>query len=142
MSLQTSLCTYIETKSAITDLIGTSPCRFFPQIAKGNVDLPYAVYSRASVERKPKASGSTGFCVTVIRITSFAQQYDDACNLADQFRIVLDGKIGTVGAETIDSCRLIDERDNIDPVEFAQNDAPHFVSQDYQIMHRESIPTL
>jgi hypothetical protein len=142
MSLQTSLCTYIETKSAITDIIGTSPCRFFPQIVKGNVSLPFAVYSRVSVKRHPKSTGSTGFCTTVVRITSFAQEYGDACDLANQFRIVLDGKQGSIGAEGIDSCRLTDESDSIDPVEFAQNDAPFFVSQDYQINHYESIPTL
>lgn len=142
MSLQSSLCTYIETKSAITNLIGTSPCRFFPQIVKGGVDLPCAVYSRVSVRRYPKSSGSTGFVNTVIRITSFAREYTDALDLADQFRIVLDGKTGTIGSDTIEMCRLIDESDNIDPVEFAQNDAPHFVSQDYQFTHTESIPTL
>lgn len=142
MSLQTTLCTYVESKSAITNLIGTSPCRFLPQIVKGNVDLPFAVYSRVSVKRHPKSTGSTGFLTTVVRITSFAQAYADACNLAEQFRIVLDGKQGEFGVDDIDSCRLIDESDSIDPVEFAQNDAPHFVSQDYQFNHYESIPTL
>lgn len=142
MSLQSDLCTYIETKSAITDLIGTSPCRFFPQIVKGNVSLPFAVYSRVSVKRFPASGGSTGMVVTVVRITSFASEYADAVDLANQFRIVLDGKGGTVGSQFFEKCRLIDESDNIDPVEFAQNDAPHFVSQDYQITHHESIPTL
>lgn len=142
MSLQSSLCAYIETKSAITDLIGTSPCRFVPQIPKGNLPLPLAVYSRVSVRRHPKSTGSTGLVTTVIRITSFAQEYADAVDLADQFRIVLDGKQGEFGVDDINLCNLIDESDNIDPVEFAQNDAPHFVSQDYQFMHFESIPTL
>lgn len=148
MSLQTSLCTYIETKTAITDLIGTAPCRFYPQIIKANARAASgalrtcAVYSRVGVTRHPKASGSTGFCTTIIRITSFAQEYADACELANQFRIALDGKQGDIGDEDIDGIRLVDERDNIDPVEFAQNDAPHFVSQDYQVNHYESIPTL
>lgn len=142
MSLQSSLCTYIETKSAITDLIGTSPCRFVPQIPKGNIPLPFAVYSRSSVKRFAKSTGSTGLVATVIRITSFAREYVDAIDLANQFRIVLDGKQGDIGDEDIDSCNLIDESDSIDPVEFGQNDAPHFVSQDFQFMHRESLPTL
>lgn len=148
MSLQSTLCTYIESKSAITNLIGTSPCRFFPQIVKGdnrNTDgtlNSLAVYSRVSVKRHPKSTGSTGFVTTVIRITSFAQEYVDAVDLANQFRIALDGKQGEFGVDDIDSCRLIDESDNIEPVEFAKNDAPHFVSQDYQFNHTESIPTL
>lgn len=139
MSLQSSLCTYVESKTEVTDLIST---RFYPQIVKGGVALPFAVYSRVSVKRYPKSTGSTGLLTTVVRIVSFAQEYSDAVNLADQFRDILDGKTGTVGDQYFDGCRLIDESDNIDPVEFAQNDAPHFVSQDYQITHYESVPTL
>lgn len=139
MSLQSDLCTYVESKTAITNLIGT---RFYPQIVKGGAELPFAVYSRVSVKRYPASSGSTGLVTTVVRITSFAAEYGDACDLADQFRIILDGKRMTVGSTYFDGCRLIDESDSIDTVEFAQNDAPHFVSQDYQITHYESIPTL
>jgi hypothetical protein len=139
MSLQSSLCAYIETKTAITNLIST---RLYPQIVKGGVSLPFAVYSRSSVKRFPKSSGSTGFMVTNVRIVSFAQEYADAVDLANQFRIVLDGKTGTVGDQYFDGCRLVDESDSIDPVEFAQNDAPHFVAQEYQIHHYESVPTL
>jgi hypothetical protein len=148
MSLQSSLCAYIETKSAITDIIGTSPCRFFPQIVKGsarNADgsiSSCAVYSRSSVKRFPTTAGSSGALVTVVRIVSFAQEYGDAVTLANQFRVALDGKKGTVGDQHFGACLLIDESDNIDPVEFAQNDAPHFVAQEYQITHHESAPTL
>lgn len=140
MSLRADLCAYLETKTAVTDLIGT---RIYPQIAKGNVTLPYVIYSRAGVDRKAISTGASGTVFTTVRLTSFANTYDAACDLADQLRIVLDGKSGTIGdASYFDKCRLIAESDNIDPVEFAQNDAPHFVSQDYQITHTESIPTL
>lgn len=140
MSLYADLCTYIETKTAITNLIST---RFYPQIVKGGATLPYAIYSRTNVQRYPVSSGSSGLVTTTVRITSFADTYDGAVGLANQFRIALDGKSGTIGSGTVmDKCRLVSESDNIDPVEFAQNDAPHFVSQDYQITHTESIPTL
>jgi hypothetical protein len=142
MSLQSSICAYVETKSAITNIIGTSPCRFFPQIAKGNQTLPLAVYSRSSVKRFPTSAGSSTALVTVVRIVSFAQEYVDAVDLANQFRIVLDGKRGTVGDQHFGACLLIDESDSIEPVEFGQNDAPHFVAQEYQISHHESAPTL
>jgi hypothetical protein len=148
MSLQSSLCAYIETKSAITDLIGTAPCRFYPQIVKGQVRdtdgslKSCAVYSRSSVRRFPTTAGSSGALNTVVRIVSFAQEYADAVDLANQFRIALDGKKGTVGDQHFGACLLIDESDSIEPVEFAQNDAPHFVAQEYQITHHESAPTL
>ena len=140
MSLYADLCTYIETKSAITNLIGT---RIYPQIAKGGVSLPYAIYSRSDVKRYPVSAGSMGLVTTTVRITSFAETYDGAVSLANEFRIALDGKSGSIGSGSVfDKCRLVNESDSIDPVEFAQNDAPHFVSQDYQITHTESVPTL
>ena len=142
MSLQSSLCAYIETKSAITNIIGTAPCKFLPQMAKGGVLPPLAIYSRSSVKRYPTSAGSKGLVTTVVRIASFGEDYDEATDLADQFRIVLDGKRGTVGDQYFDSCLLIDESDSLEPVQFAQNDAPHFVAQEYQIIHYESIPTL
>lgn len=140
MSLRADLMTYLESKTAITSLVST---RIYPQIAKGDVRLPYVIYSRTAVDRAAIATGASGLVFTTVRLTSFAETYDAAVNLADQLRIVLDGKSGTIGDATyFDKCRLIAESDNIDPVEFAQNDAPHFVSQDYQITHTESIPTL
>lgn len=142
MSLQSSLAAYIETKSAITNIIGTSPCKFFPQIAKGGVDVPLAIYSRSSVRRFPTTQGSTGLVTTVMRIVSFGEEYVDALDLANQFRIALDGKKGTVGDQHFNACLLIDESDSLEPVQFAQNDAPHFVAQEYQITHYESAPTL
>lgn len=142
MSLHSSIAAYIETKSAITDIIGTAPCKFFPQIAKGGVQPPLAIYSRSSVTRKPTTAGSSGLLITVVRIVSFGQDYDEATNLANQFRIALDGKKGTVGDQHFGACLLIDESDSLEPVQFAQNDAPHFVAQEYQITHHESVPTL
>lgn len=142
MSLQTSLAAYIETKTAITDIIGTSPCKFFPQIAKGGVDVPLAIYSRSSVKRYPTTAGSSGMLTTVVRIVSFGADYAEAVDLANQFRIALDGKKGTVGDQHFNACLLIDESDSLEPVQFAQNDAPHFVAQEYQITHTESAPTL
>lgn len=139
MSLRSSICAYIETKTAITNLIGT---RFYPQIVKGGSELPYAVYTRSSVMRNPTSAGSSGMVTTMLRIVTFAESYTDAEDTADQFRIALDGYRGTMGDQFFSSCQLVSESDNIDPVEFAQNSAPHFVAQEYSITHRESAPTL
>lgn len=139
MSLRSSICDYIESKSAITSLIGT---RFYPQVAKGGVSLPYAVYRRSSQIRYPASSGSTAIVTTSLRIVSFADTYDEAESVSDQFRIALDGKRGTVGDQYFSSCQLVGESDDIDPIEFAQSSAPHFVAQEFSITHRESAPTL
>lgn len=140
MSLMTDLATYVEAQSGITNLIST---RFYPQIAKGGTDLPYTIYSRAGQTRQPHSGGSSGLVTTVVRMVHFAETYGGAQAVADAFRLEMDGltRATTVGSTRIHQCRLDSESDSIDPVEFAQNDAPHFVSQEYTITHKESVPT-
>lgn len=140
MSLMTDLATYVEAQSGITNLIST---RFYPQIAKGGTSLPYTIYSRAGQQRNPKESGSTGLVTTVVRMVHFAETYAGAQAVADAFRLEMDGltRATTVGSTKIHQCRLDNESDNIDPVEFAQNSAPHFVAQEYAISHKETVPT-
>lgn len=140
MSLMTDLATYVEAQSGITSLIST---RFYPQIAKGGTDLPYTIYSRASQIRQPHARGSSGLVTTTVRMVHFADTYATAQSVADAFRLEMDGltRATTVGSTKIHQCRLDSESDSIDPVEFAQNSAPHFVAQEYAITHKETAPT-
>ena len=138
MSLMTDLATYVETQSGITDLIGT---RFYPQIAK-SADLPYVIYLRAEQQRQPHSGGSSGLVTTTMRITCFADTYNEAQDIADKFRLELDGfQRDDWGSTTIHQCRLEAESDGLEPLHFGQNDAPHFVSQDYQITHKETVPS-
>ncbi len=138
MSLQTSLCSYLEADAGVAALVGT---RIYPLIPKG-ATLPYVIYSRSSVKRYPVSSGSTGLVTTVVRLVSFADHYGAAVEVAEALRDALDGKTGTVGDQSFEPCQLVAESDNIDPVEFAQNSAPYFVAQEYQITHRETVPSL
>lgn len=139
MSLMTDLATYVEAQSSITSIIGT---RFFPQLAK-SADLPYSIYYRPANKRTSKSSGSTGLVTTTIRMVHFAETYAAAANIADQFRLKMDGMPrGTIGAATfLHQVRLDDENDSLEPLEFAQNDAPHFVTQEYAVTYKETVGT-
>jgi len=138
MSLMTDLATYVEAQATITTLIGT---RFFPQLAK-SADLPYTIYYRPANKRSSHSGGSTGEITTTVRMVHFAETYAAAANLADQFRLKFDGKPrGTIGSTYVKQIRLEDERDSLEPLEFAQNEAPHFVTQEYAVSYRETVGT-
>lgn len=140
MSLMTDLPTYVEAQSSITTLIGT---KFYPQIAKGGTQPPYTIFGRSGQSRNPHSGGASGLVTTIIRMVHFADTYTEAQAVADAFRLKLDGltRGTTFGSTHIHQCRLDSESDAIDPVEFAQNSAPHFVAQEYAITCKETVPT-
>lgn len=135
MSLGSSLYTYVQAQSSITDLIGN---KFRPQIALPGDDLPLTLYRRSSRGRTPIASGDTGQVTTTVVMTHFADTYAEAESVAEAFRTKLNGKTGTVGTENFRSCFLVLESDELESLQFAQNDAPYFITQEYQIVHTET----
>lgn len=138
MSLMTDLATYVEAQATITALIGT---KFFPQMAK-SAELPYTIYFRPANRRQPKSSGSTGLVTTTVRMVHFAETYTEASNIAEQFRLKLDGKPrGTIGSTFVHQIRLDDDNDALDVIEFGSNAPPHFVTQDYAISYKETVPS-
>lgn len=138
MSLMTDLSTYVESQSSITDLIST---KFYPQLAK-SASVPYTIYYRPANSRSPHSGGSSGLITTSVRMVHFAATYAAAANIAEQFRLKLDGfQRDSWGSTFIHQCRLDDENDNIEPLEFAQNEAPHFVAQEYAVTYKETAPT-
>lgn len=142
MSLMTDLATYVEAQSGITDILGATDTKFYPQIAKGGVSLPYTIYYRPANRRNPSNSGSSGLKTTTIRMVHFAKTYGGADALAEAFRAELDGfPRGSWGSTFIHQCRLDDESDSLEPLEFAQNDAPHFISQEYAVTYKETVPS-
>lgn len=138
MSLMTDLEDYLEAQTAITNLIGT---RFFPQIAK-SADLPYSIYYRVANRRNPSNSGSSGLKTTTLRFVHFAETYTGADAIAEAFRGELDGfQRDNWGSTFIHQCRLDDENEQLEPLEFAQNQAPYFIVQEYSVSYKESVPS-
>jgi len=136
MSLASSLYTYVQAQSTITALIST---RFRPQIALSGDSLPMTLYRRSSRLRVPISSGDTGQVTTNVVMTHFADTYAGAEALAEVFRKKFNGLARTtVGTEYFASCFLVAEGDDLESLQFAQNDAPYFITQEYQIVHNET----
>lgn len=141
MSLMTDFATYAEAQTGITDLLGSTNTRLYPLIAL-DATLPYTIYYRVANQRQPSNSGSSGFKTTTLRLVHFAETYIGADALAEAWRAELDGyQRASWGSTFITQCRLDDENEQLEPVEFAQNDAPYFVAQEYAVSFTESVPT-
>lgn len=146
MSLMSSLYAHLTAKAGIAELIDG---KMFPQIAPVGAK-PHTVYFRAGRNRQPHSTAASGIVTDRVVFLHFAEHYDTigqtvgASAVAEAFRNELDClQRVTINEEIhISRCNLLDERDTLDPVEFAQSDAPHFVRQEYEITYSESLPTL
>ena len=141
MSLMTSLFAHLTAKAGIAELIDS---RLYPQIAPPDSPKPHSVYYRPRRSRQPHSGGSSGLVTDAVVISHYAETYGGADAVAEAFRNELDGlsRVRLDDAVDVSVCRLLDERDTLDPIEFGQSDAPHFVRQEYEITYSETLPTL
>ena len=141
MSLMTSLYAHLTAKAGIAELIDS---RLYPQIAPPDSPKPHSVYFRAGRNRQPHSGGASGLVTDRVVISHYAATYSGADAVAEAFRNEMDGLQRVTVDESVQISRtnLLDERDTLDPIEFAQSDAPHFVRQEYEITYSESLPTL
>jgi hypothetical protein len=81
-----------------------------------NATLPFCVYKRSNIVRDTALSGPLYVPVVGLQIASWATNYDAARELADEVRLALDGRIGTLAGCTISDIRLVSETDDyLDP---------------------------
>lgn len=136
MSLSDDLRTKVQATAGITSLIGE---RFRPQIAEQDDDLPYTIYSRTARRGTVHSGGEANLVVTNVVMTHFAETYNEAESIAEQFRVALNVLAGvTIGSTPIRSCVLVLESDSLEVLQFAQNDAPHFITQEWEIKHNRT----
>lgn len=140
MQLEQGLVTYLLTRSAVTDLVGSriSPNR----VAQGVDQFPRLVYRRISGRHEHTLAGASRECNARLQLTCQAQNYGEAKALAEALRNSLDGFRGSMGGATVTGCHLDNDPDGFKPPSDGSDDGVHEVMCDYLIQHRVSQPTL
>lgn len=130
----------ILAKQSIAQVIGT---RYFPLAAPQSASLPYIVYGEVGEEGTPNHDGgSGGLCRMTIRLSAWAENYDDARNLGESIRMLMDGYRGTIGGGTITSCFKIDQRDRYAPPQSGEDMGIFGREIDFRVRYSETVPTL
>jgi hypothetical protein len=114
--------------------------RIFP-VAVPRTDFPFIVYKRANIARQGTMTNTPLFLPTMsIQVASWALSHDAARELADDVRLALDARTGTVLGITIEDMRLVSETDDyLDPATVGAQLPPAYeVRQLYQVMYQES----
>jgi hypothetical protein len=102
--------------------------------------FPFCVYRRANISREHTLEGPIFMPVVNLQIASWGKNYDEAREVADEVRLALDGRVGTLAGCTIHDMRLVSETDDyLDPVAVGAQLPPAYeVRQLYQIRWTES----
>jgi hypothetical protein len=112
MTIEEGLFAYLAGRPEITNVIGSSPTRFYPVVAPQNPIAPFVAYQRANATRERAASGPTGAAEAVYNLTCWAETYPQAAALARLLRNELDGVTGWWGGIELGSVQADDTRDD------------------------------
>ena len=110
-------------------------------VAVPKTDFPFLVYKRANVARESALTGPLYLPMVSIQVASWALTHDAARELADDVRLALDGRTGTLAGVTIEDMRLVSETDDfLDPTTVGAQLPPAYeVRQLWQCRWQESL---
>jgi len=125
------------TTPAVARLVGF---QVYPVAVPKNAVLPFCVYKRNNITRESALLGPIYQPLVNLQIASWALYYDTARELADEVRLALDGRTGTLSGCTISDIRLVSETDDyLDPAAVGAQLPPAYeVRQLFQIRWQEA----
>lgn len=125
----------IAADPAVAALLGE---RIWPVVAPHSASLPFATWRRTGVQRSQTLSGPMGMATVLLAVDVFSTTYEEARDIADRVRSVLDGWGGPVSEYvSVRNVSLDTESDGF--VQLAGGDLPpvYQVTQSYSILWQE-----
>jgi hypothetical protein len=113
--------------TAVTSLVGT---RIYPVLAPASAALPFVTWRRSGIQREQTLAGPMGLPRVTVEYSIYGTTYEEARQVADAMRVVLDGYGGTADNTTVRQTSLEDESDDF--VQLAGADLPPV----YQVTQR------
>ena len=147
MSVETDLIDYLESKTAITDLIGT-PIQFYPLQSPENATRPFMVYSLLNRDRDQSQGGESGLARTVVQIDCQADNYSDARAMEEALRAVFrrfyHRYFDTTNSDStfVQSAEVTDAGDQDTPPSFQDETGVFHSVVDLELWYEEPVPTV
>ena len=130
--------TYLLTKSAVTDVIGT---RLRPDVLAQSDSLPAATYSELFTNHSHTISGAAGIEDCTLEIVCSSTTRTQADSLADTIRQQLQGYRGTAGSVEVMSCQLDDTGHGYQQPQDDSDQGTYLTALRFRIHVQETIPT-
>lgn len=121
--------------SAVSALIGT---KVYPVIAPASATLPFATWRRVAVRRQQTLAAPMGMPVTSIEYSIFGSTYEQARDVADAMRAVLDGYGGSANNTEVKQTSLEQESDDFVTLAGAELPPAYQITQQYDVWWQET----
>ena len=120
--------------TAVTSLVSS---RIYPVLAPASAALPFVTWRRSGIEREQTLGGPMGMPRVSVEYSIYGTTYEEARQVADSMRRVLDGYGGTSDNTEVKQTSLEDESDDF--VQLAGADLPpvYQVTQRYDVWWSE-----
>jgi hypothetical protein len=120
--------------TAVTSLVSS---RIYPVLAPASAALPFVTWRRSGIEREQTLGGPMGMPRVSVEYSIYGTTYEEARQVADSMRRVLDGYGGTSDNTEVKQASLEDESDDF--VQLAGADLPpvYQVTQRYDVWWSE-----
>jgi hypothetical protein len=121
--------------TAVTSLVGA---RIYPLLAPSSATLPFVTWRRSGITREQTLGAPMGVPRVSVEYSIYGGTYEQARDVADSMRLVLDGYGGTVDNTQIRQASLENESDDF--VELAGAEVPpvYQITQTYDIWWQET----
>lgn len=125
----------LTASTAVTTLIGS---RIYPVLAPSSAALPLVTWRRTGIQREQTLGRPAGMPRVTIEYSIYGTTYENAREIADAMRVVLDGYGGSDGTTQVNQTSLEDESDDF--VTLAGADLPpvYQITQRYDVWWQEN----
>lgn len=121
--------------NAVSALIGS---RVYPVIAPATAALPFVTWRRVAIRRQQTLGGPSGMPVTSVEYSIFGTTYEQAREVADAMRSVLDGYGGTANNTEVKQTSLEQESDDFVTLGGAELPPAFQITQQYDVFWQET----
>lgn len=139
MTVEKGLITYLNSKSAVTDL--TSTRIYSPSAPDTETAFPRIVIHRVSTFRPYHLKAANGMPEARLQLECHASTPTAAKDLAEIVRPLVDGYAGAWGSHTIDRSKVDDEADLPDDPMHGEGRGPGAYRLDLLVRFSESVTT-
>lgn len=135
------LRTALVANTAVFSLVGS---KVFPVVAPAKdhtgstVALPYVTYRRTGIERRQTLGNPMGVPRLTLDFQIYGATYDQARELADSMRVVLDGYGGAVDNTVVEQTSLENEVDDFVSLAGVELPPAYQITQTYDVWWQES----
>lgn len=120
--------------SPVTTFIGS---RIFPLLAPASAELPFVIWRRTGINREQSLKAPIGVPTVTVEYVVYGTTYEQARQIADAMRRVLDGYAGSADNTQVRNVSLVDESDDFVTLEGADLPPVYSVTQSYDVAWQE-----